>query len=259
LFIFRSAVADEMRTTLGYLYSQLQPNDGLLGLPYVHRYEFLTDRPTPADLGTELWDETARRADRERLVTQLAQNKPRFIVFNQTEWPDSDGIPWMDRLPEVADFVFSHYHIARIIGRTIIYEIGPPLAGPPRVVDPGDLQYAPYLTRGWFEPSSDGKMMVRWSSTSATAFVYRPAGAGRFFLELDVAPPPVPQTLTVTLDGKLAVRRPLTGDFGSITVPVPVGVPKSGSIRVDFDISPAVAAPDTRFLGVAVKRFGFSS
>jgi hypothetical protein len=246
-----------MKGTLAYLHAHLRPGDGVFGIPYVHRYEFLTNRATPTTIGTEMWDETARQRDRQRLTGELAKAKPRYIVFSQLEWPDADGIPWMDRLPELATFVFQNYHIVHVVGSTLIFELGPPQGRPPQEIDVANLNDVPFLEHGWFERSPDATGLARWTSTKATAYLYRSAGDAKFVLHLDFVPPPVSRTLIVRIDGKQAVDLRLEGDYRTISVPIPKGVPQNAVARVDFEVLPEVVAPDTRFLGVAVKAFGF--
>jgi hypothetical protein len=262
-FYFQAAVAPTVKATLDYLRANTQPGEGVFAFPYVFRYNVLLDRPNPLTFGSCLWGAAARPADQQRLVRELAEKKPRYIVYDESEWPDMDAVPTADRFAEVADFIFTNYGLERKIAATSVLrlrELGPPV--PPSVVEVARDEHRAFLQRGWYYPQEVGSVMTRWITTTATARLTRQAAQRELFVDcLIYVPPGRPaRWLSASVDGREVGKVDLSTFNGWATLRFPLPEPMAAAIgvpvRLDID-QPFPAAPDPRRLGLIVSRIGF--
>jgi hypothetical protein len=263
IFFFRDPNAAEMDPVLAFLKSTLGPTDNLCGIPFISRYQFMIHRPSAVPLGCDTWGLGEMPAWRRALIAELKDANPRYLIYNDADWPDPDGIPWMDREPELAAYYFDHYHIAKRIGRTTIYERGAPT--PPSWIDAASPESAPFLRAGWYEMETNPLGSFRWTTQSATALLRQLPGQQTFALEAQIIAPQAsgapPQTLTVAVGGRPIVTTPLPAGVQEVEhLRVPVGaVRRPTTLTVSFALSNGfTAATDPRVLGIPIVRFGFA-
>jgi hypothetical protein len=263
LFFFREPNADDMPPTLAFLQHSLRPGDGVCGIPFLSRYPFMVDLPSAVPLGCDTWGLGELPVWRQRLIEEFEAAKPRYLIYNDADWPNPDSIPWMDREPELAAYYFDHYHIVKHIGNTTIYErgAGPP---PPSTIAPSSPDSAPLLRLGWYQPEVNALGAFRWTDRNATALLRQLPGQRTFELDAQILTPQVPgaplQTLTVDLNGHAILTTPVASPQLSVQrfrVPVPpVQRPTTVTVGFRFD-NKFAAITDPRVLGMAIERFGF--
>jgi len=145
-FLFVEAAAPAVQATLDYLEAHTDPGEGVFAFPYAFRYNVLLKRPNPLRFGSCLWGAAARPQDRERLVRELGERAPRYVVYDESEWPDMDGVPTADRFPEVADFILSRYELAQQVdGVSVLRLRGSPAPPAPSVIAVGGRHAAARL------------------------------------------------------------------------------------------------------------------
>ncbi len=262
-FFFREGTVDDIPPTLAFLRSSLGPRDTVCGIPFLSRYQFLIHRPSAVPLGCNIWGLGEMPVWRQRLLEELEATKPRYLVFNDADWPDPDGIPWMDREPELAAYYFDHYHIAKRFGKTTIYELGAPPA-PPSMLDTSAPNAAPDLRTGWYEQEINPLGAFRWTAKTATARLRQLPDQRTFEFDAQIITPQVPgappQTLTVDLNGRAILTTPVANPQLSVQrfrVPIPpVQRPTTVTVGFRFD-NKFAAITDPRVLGMAIERFGF--
>src|SRR5439155_5587754 len=157
LYYFQDAAAGMVQATFAYLEAHTKPEEGVFAFPYPFRYNVLLDRASPLDFGPCVWSAAARPADRMRLIEELAAKRPRYIVYDESEWPDMDGVASADRFPEVAAFIFEHYGLEKQIGATSILRYrSSPGVSPPSVIRVDRAEDRPFLLSGWYYPQAMG-------------------------------------------------------------------------------------------------------
>jgi hypothetical protein len=263
LFFFRDPHDADMPPTLAFLKANMAPSDALCGIPFLSRYQFMVHRPSGVPLGCDTWGLGETPQWRRRLIEELATAKPRYLIYNEADWPNPDGIPWLDRMPDVAAYYLDHYRIVKRFGDTLIFERGTPGQAPSKI-EAGSLDVVPLLRTGWFYPETNQLGSFRWTAPSATALVRQLPGENTFTFEVQVVAPQIvgaaPQTLTVTIDGKVIASTrmdPVAQPVRSFRFPVaPVRAPTT--VTVGFTTDKAFpASADPRFLGIPIVRFGF--
>jgi hypothetical protein len=264
LYFFKDA---DTAPVVKYLASHLGVRDTLVSLPFLARYPPLLGRPSAIRWGQDFWNGGALPAWRRTIVQDLDRVRPRYVVYSEASVPDFDGVPWMDRMPEIADYVMDNYHVVKRIGATLVLQRGS--ESPPRVIDVGSLLAMPYLRRGWYDPESGALGSYRWTAQEASArLTQTPADT---VLDVDVIVRlgfalSEPRTLSVSLDGATVLRKDLGMLESSITAPqvaerlrIPIpGVARPTVRDVELSVDKArPGATDNRILGVQVVRLGF--
>jgi hypothetical protein len=263
IFFFRDPHDSDMPPTLAFFKAHLGPADALCGIPFLSRYQFMIHRPSAVPLGCNTWGLGETPRWRHRLIDEFEATKPRYLVYNEADWPNPDGIPWLDRIPDVAAYYLDHYRIVKRIGDTLILERGDPAPVPSRI-EAGTLEVMPLLRTGWFYPETNPLGTFRWTAPSATAFLRQLPGQNTFTFDVQVVAPQIvgatPQTLTVTIDGKViasSIMDPVPQPVRQFRIPVaPVREPQTVSVAFTTD-KPFPASADPRFLGIPIVRFGF--
>lgn len=264
LFFFKDPSGADVPATLAYLESRLGPQDNVCGIPFLSRYQFLVNRPSAIRLGCDTWGLGTAPQWRKRLIEQLDQAKVKFLVYNDAEASDKDGIPWMDREPDLASYYFSHYRVVRTIGETLIFKRGAP-AQPPGTIDVSDLKATPFLFTGWYHPEENGLGSFRWTARRATAVVTQFPSDKFFELDAETLPPQsanaTAQRLTVALNGRTVLSSKMpTAEIAVHTFSVRVKPVKQPTVmHVSFSTDkPFAAASNFRILGLPVLQFGFT-
>jgi hypothetical protein len=260
-YLFREPNADNFLLVLQYLRKQLKPGDRVYGVPYAARYEVLLDLPTPIDFGPELWSAAVRPVDEKLWISQIDVAKPRYIIYEESEWPNGDGVSWLDRYPLIISYIFSHYHIEKIVGKTVLFAPGAPTVPVPDHLAVADLAQMPYLLAGWYYPEdSYGGEPARWMAPHARAVMTRSSAQHEFYVAVYLAAKPE-RTLTIKLNGVDTVPLNLTGSDGwrTLQVAVPQNVPAGRPIDVDLSVNPPMPPSDNRMLGAAVSEMGFTT
>ena len=260
-FYFTDPVAPIVQATVDYLRAHTQPGEGVFAFPYAFRYNVLLDRPNPLTFGSCLWSAAARPADQQRLIRELVQKRPRYIIYDESEWPDLDGVPTGDRFADLADFIFTSYGLERKIGETSVLRLieGGPVA-PPSVVEVASDEQRGSLQRGWYYPHRAGPVMARWTATTATARLTRRAAQRTLFVDCYVEVPAghPSRTLSAAVEGSEVGRVDLStrGGWTSLRFPLPESTAQSAAVLVRLDIDPFPAPGDRRRLGLTVTRLG---
>ncbi len=263
LFFFKDPHESDMPPTLAFLKANMGPGDALCGIPFLSRYQFMVHRPSAVPLGCDTWGLGEAPQWRRRLIEEFEAATPRYLVYNEADWPNPDGIPWLDRMPDVAAYYLDHYRIVKRFGDTLIFERGAPGPVPSRI-EAGNLDVMPLLRTGWFYPETNPLGTFRWTAPSATALLRQLPGDNTFTFDVQVVAPQIvgaaPQTLTVTIDGKVIASTrmdPVAQPVRSFRIPVaPVRAPMSVTVAFTTD-KPFPASADPRFLGIPIVRFGF--
>ena len=261
LYYFNAGVADTVKATQAYLDAHTAPGEGVFAFPYVCRYNFLLDRASPLEFGSTIWGAAAHPADRQRLLRELAARPPRYAVYDESEWPNTDGVPWSDRVPEISAYLFERYDLEVQIGTTSIlrHRVSGTTA-PPAVVDAARLQDRPFLVTGWFYPEDMGATRARWITTTATARLTRSGSQRELFVDAEIYVPTgrPPRWLTASLDGRELGRVNLSDRAGPSTLlfPLPPGAAADSVVLVQLDIDQPYPAADSRRLGLVVRRLG---
>lgn len=261
LFFFPDGVAGSVEATRAYLQARTQPGEGVFAFPYAFRYNVLLDRPSPLAFGPALWGAAARRQDRRRLVAELASRRVRYVVYDDSEWADLDGVAWTDRFPEVAAYIFERYEIEKQIGPVSIlrYREGSPIP-PPSAFEVGRFDQRLHLLTGWYAAQAIGGKRMRWTSTEATARLTRRPGLQTLFIHADVYPtsPPLPRRLFASIDGRTVGAADLSRYEGWAKLQFPLGPGiTEGPVVVRLEIERPVPATDLRRLGLLVDKIGF--
>jgi hypothetical protein len=114
------------------------------------------------------------------------------------------------------------------------------------------------LGRGWFGLEN----RFRWTEPKAGAKLYRPAGARRFEVVVNISPDMIREightTITVSLDGR-TIGTESFDKSGWHTVSWNLEPAPAGNVQVEFKSDPVYRppAPDSRVLGMAIGGFGF--
>ncbi len=261
LYLFgHEGVARMVRSTMAYLDTHTTPGEGVFAFPYAFRYNFLLDRSTPVRFGPCLWAAAATLADQARLVTELQAVRPRYIVYDESEWPNADGVPWTDRFPEVTDFIFAQYRLeAQVEATSILRYADGDVPLPPSILDLGAASSRLSLRRGWYYPEEFGGRIARWTTTVARAQATRRRGEDELFVDvLGMRTLGAGRQLMVLLDGAEVGKVALPQDDRWITFRFPV--PETAAIERPLTVALLVDRPytiDMRPLGLVVQRVGF--
>ena len=264
LFFFKDPHDADMPPTLAFFKANMGPGDAVCGIPFLSRYQFMIHRPSAVPLGCDTWGLGETPLWRRRLIEEFEAAKPRYLVYNEADWPNPDGIPWMDRIPDVASYYLDHYRIVKRIGDTLIFERGLPRPEPSKI-EAGTLEAMPLLRTGWFYPETNPLGTFRWTAPSATALLRQLPGQNTFAFDVQVVAPQIagaaPQRLTVAIDGTeiaSTTMDPIAQPVRSFRIPVrPVGAPRTVTVAFTTD-KPFPASADPRFLGIPIVRFGFA-
>ncbi|HEY0394267.1 MAG TPA: hypothetical protein VGD01_07200 [Candidatus Elarobacter sp.] len=245
---FPAADAAETRDVLAWLRSHLGPNDTVYGVPYAARYEVLLDRTTPTSLGPQMWSAIVTATDQRRLVEEL--RRARYVIYDETEWPNVDGVGWVDRYAVVAHALETEWRPVAHFGNKVIFELGAP---PPErdAVVTGDPLALESLQTGWYAAEEARGTAARWSAPQATALLR--ASRGDDTLAIDYSTfdvPTVQRTLTVSANDRVIGRVPLTpGEHHDL---FPLGSQAAGDVHLMLDTGVPLPASDLRTLGVLV-------
>lgn len=261
LFFFRLPQAADTPATLAYLEMRLQPGDSVCGFPFITRYEFLLHRASAVKESCDLWDMPAT-AERARYLQQIKLAKPRYLIYNEADTPSFDWVPWLDRAPEVAAYIFGHYHVVKRFGNTLVFERGG--AGwPPSVIEAGSIDAVPFLMTGFYYPEADAHGSLRWTTPEATARIAEIPGDKFFDLDLSASTPQetaassIHQSVTVSINGKRLLTALVPKGaraFRHLIAAIPA-VRRPTVVSVSFSVTPPLTDP--RMLGVPIVRFGF--
>ena len=211
--------------------------------------------------GPALWGAAARPEDRRRLVDQLAARRVRYVVYDDSEWADLDGVAWTDRFPEVAAYLFERYDVEKQVGQVSILRLreGPPRQRP-SVIEVGRLEQRLNLPSGWYASQRVAGRSMRWMAPSATAWLSVPAGSSAFFVEADVYPtsPRLARRLSVFVGNRRLDPIELAEHEGYTTLRFPLrpGV-APGPVTVRLEVEKPFPAADLRRLGLMVEKLGF--
>jgi hypothetical protein len=256
VFTFTEPTATTVRKVTRYLEAHLQPTDTIFCFPYAVRYNFLLGKVSPAHVGPSLWAATPELKEQRQLVGELERIKPVYVVYEETEWPDTDGVPWTDRFPEIADYIFSRYRAETKIDGTLILRRSTEAIVPPEKIATGDLLNQPYLVRGWFHVERMGATEGRWMSTKAIALLSRRAGENTLTLTA-FSSAPKPKELSLQINGAFAAGQAINPGWGTYRIDIPDFVPLRSANTVEFTVDSPLPVAESRLLGVWVKSLGF--
>jgi hypothetical protein len=267
-FCFPAAAAPTVQATFDYLRTRTGPGEAIFAFPYAFRYNVLLDRPNPLKFGSCIWGAAARPVDQRRLVAELVAARVRHVVYDESEWPDLDGVPTGDRFADLADFIFDHYAPERRIGQTSVLRLRETTAfPPPSVVDVAHDEDRPFLRRGWYypepvqAPAGSSLVAARWTSSEVTVRLTRRAADRELFVEALVYVPTMNlhRWLRASVDGRQVGQVDLSTLSGWTTLRFTLAgsEPREGPVLVRMDIDPFPAPRESRILGAIVKRVGF--
>jgi hypothetical protein len=252
---FPAGVAPMVKQVRDYLLSHLGPTDSLFSFPYESRYTFLTGRTTMGTFGPEIWSGASTPGGQAELVRQIETARPVYVVYDESEWPDGDGVAWMDRAHDVNRYIFDNYHIETKIGSTLLLRRGAPPSAPSWIqVNKPEASY--YLRRGWYHLEPDG----RWMSTHSEAVLTRQPNQKLFSLTASVHQR-MDRRLTVRFNSEEVYRQRLDGLDGlqTFAFPIPGTLTSGAPLNVEIDVDQPIRAADARYLGLWVREFGFRS
>jgi hypothetical protein len=255
VFWFPLASAGTVAKVVGYLKAHLGPNDRIFCFPYVTRYYFLLSRTSLGAFGPAIWSGAADPKDQRRLAETLKAESPKYIVYDEAEWPDTDGVPWIDRAGVIADYIFQNYHLEKQIGSALLLTRGRANVAPPNVLAVGDASSQLYLIRGWYHAESMGQA-GRWTTLRASASLSRPAGATD--LHVDFMVPKGDRKVLVSVDGAQVSQIDTAETSGEQHLIV--GLPSAAeekTVKLEFDTDKPLPTPDARALGIWVHEIGF--
>ena len=245
---FQAADAGETRDALAWLRAHLGPNDTVYAVPYAARYEVLLDRTTPTSLGPQMWSAIVTATDQQRLVEDL--RRARYVIYDETEWPNVDGVGWVDRYAVVARALETEWRPVATFGAKVIFEHGAPPAAREAlaVADPLAVDW---LRSGWYAADDARRATARWSAPQASAVLRAARGDDTLSVEYSAFEvPSEPRTLTVSANDRVVGRVPLTpGEHHDL---FPLGPQAAGDVRVALDAGPPLPASDLRTLGILV-------
>jgi hypothetical protein len=256
IFEFVEPTASMVKRVKRYLEDHLSSSDVIFCFPYEFRYNLLLSKVTPGQVGPELWSGTAMPTERQRLIEELERIKPLYAVYDESEWPDTDGVAWMDRLPEIVDYLFAHYCVETRIDSTLILRRCAQIPRPPEELVTGTPENQVYLHRGWYHAELQGNEGGRWMSTTSTALLSRGLVDNSVTLTA-LSPGSDYRQLSVLINGTLLAKLPLKPGWQTYDVIIPPSMPYTLVNRVEFDIDRPLDVPDLRRLGIWVKSFGF--
>jgi hypothetical protein len=256
VFLFPPSTAPHVEKVKSYLQRRLAPGETTFCLPFVARYYFLLGQPTPPQIGPSLWVAAATPQDQQKVVGRLEQLKPVYVVYDEAEWPDADGVPWIDRFPEVMQYLFLRYRVEEKIDSALILRRSeePPL--PPRNIASGELENQLYLSRGWYHIESSGPAVGRWTTSDATALVTRKPGDNALTLTASAVGTDS-QNLTVSINGVAVARQPILPGWQTYEIDLPDSLPSKTVNTVEFRTDAPFQPAAPRQLGIFVKSFGF--
>jgi hypothetical protein len=261
LFFFPEGVAAPVDATRRYLLAHTLPREGVFAFPYAFRYNVLLNRRCPVSFGPALWGAAARPEDQQRLVDELAARRVRYIVYDDSEWADFDGVAWTDRFPLVVAYIFDRYDIEKQIGPVSILRLREGIAKPPpSVLDVGRLEQRLFLRSGWFAPVRVARRSFRWTAMSATARLTLPPGSRALFVAADVYPtsPRLARRLSASVAGRSLgwVELAESEGYATLRFPLPPDL-GTGPVVVRLDIEKPFPATDLRRLGLMIEKVGF--
>ena len=257
VFLFPASTAPHVKRVQSYLKAHLESKDTIFCLPFVARYYLLLSRVSPRGVGPELWGGAADPIERRRVIRDLEKIKPAYAVYDEAEWPDADGIPWIDRLQEIMDYLFSHYQVVAKIDTALILRRSeePPL--PPQNIATGELENQLYLPRGWYHIESSGPAVGRWTTLDATALVTRKPGDNALTLTA-LSFGTESRNVSVSINGLTVAWQPILPGWRTYNTDVPSSVPVRTVNKIEFRTDMPFQSPDPRQLGIFVKSFGFA-
>jgi hypothetical protein len=264
-FFFQNAEGADVAPTVAYLKEHLRPGDLVYGFPFAPRYPLVLNLPMAIPMGQDLgWGPGALPKRQQQMIGEFEASRTRFLVYSAADWPDPDGVPWMDRTPSVVDYFYTHYALVKRFGDTLVFERKSP-ESPPAVVDAGSLLSVPYLRSGWYYPEKADAGRFSWMTDHATAVASQNNGDNYF--EIEVLTTPLPANgpganfLVVEIDGKQILSRDLAAvPPGLWRFGVPVLPAVSPGVRqVSLSVDRTLPLPgEARLLSLPVLRFGFT-
>ena len=250
-FLVSPADAADVARVRDDLRARLRPGDGLYAVPYASRYAVMLDLASPGRTGPALWAAYARPEDQRELARELVN--VRLVVYDESEWPDSDAVPWIDRYPIVAAAVRTSYRPVARFGAKIVYERGTP-PPPPRDLDLGRPEALSSLIGGWYAEESMSGRPGRWSTADATLALTPAAGDDGVALDfIALEQPAQPRTLEVAAGAKAPTAFRLTPGVQRLVYDLPAPH-TAGPITLALRSSAALDVPDKRILGIFVLR-----
>jgi hypothetical protein len=255
VFWFPLASAGHVDEVVSYLRTHVGPSDRIFCFPFDTRYYFLLSRTSLGTFGPAIWSGAADQKDQRRLAETLETESPKYVVYDEAEWPDTDGVPWIDRASVLANYIFRNYHLEKQIGSALLLARGRPNAPPPSVLELGDPGSQPYLIGGWYHAESMGQT-GRWTTLRASAALSRPSGATD--LHVDFMVPKGDRKVGVLVDGALVsqIHTAETNGQQHLIVRLP-RTSEEKTVKLEFDIDKPIPTPDARALGIWVHEIGF--
>lgn len=252
---FPAADANDLRDAVSWLRAHTGPADRVYAIPYASRYEVLTDRLSPTALGPQMWSAIVTTHDQQRLVDDL--RSARYVVYDEAEWPNTDGVAWVDRYPVVARSLEAEYHPVATFGAKVIYEHGAP-AAPPHRVDVAD-DAAEALQNGWYAPEDPHHVRARWSAPQASLLLRPQRGDDALVLDYEAYDAPgAGRTLTVAVDDREISRVPLTAGRHHEVLALGEPAKTDRAARISLNTGTPMDAQDMRALGILVYDAGFA-
>jgi hypothetical protein len=264
-FFFQNAAGADVAPTVAYLKQRMNPGDLVYGFPFAPRFPLVLNLPIAVPMGQDLgWGPAAIPKRQLQLIAQFEASRTRFLVYSAADWPDPDGVPWMDRTPAVATYFFTHYTLVKRFGDTLVFERKLP-PDPPQLVDAGSLLSIPFLRSGWYYPENSDAGRFSWMTNKATAVASQMKSDNYF--EIEVLTTPLPANgpganfLVIDVDGKqilsrdLSVMAPGLWRFGSPVPPTTSTTVRRISLSVDRTLP---LPSDLRSLSLPVLQFGFT-
>ncbi len=259
LFWFRGENGATVNSVTQYLRANLAAGERFFCFPYVARYYVLIGQTSLGTFGPAMWSGAAPRQDQQRVVEMLKAERPKYIVYDESEWPDTDGVPWMDRAVLPSRYIFDNYHIEKQFGSTLVLRQGTATEGTPTRLVAGNFEHQRFLLRGWYYPDKAGGQPGRWTTTRAVAKIRCPQGEQDLYINTAIMSA-TDRTLSVHADGKELLNTSLAGLTGphTFTMRIPPEL-RGRDIEVAIRIDNPLKAADLRSLGLWITELGFRS
>ena len=202
-----------------------------------------------------MWSSIVTLHDQQRLVDALRSS--RYVVYDETEWPNVDGVAWMDRYPVVAHALDAEYRPVATFGSKIIYEHGSPPA-PARSVAAADPLALEAFDSGWYAAEDPHNVRARWSAPHASLRLRPQHGDDALVLDYETYDTPgAGRTLTISVDDRVVGKLALAAGRHHEVLPLGSATTAPQTARVSLDTSAPLDALDLRALGVMVYGIGF--
>ena len=253
---FLASDADDTSAVVDWLRVRLRPEDTIYAIPWAARYEVLLDRTSPTDAGPQMWGAIATARDQRQLVESLQH--VRYVIYDEAEWPNVDGVGWIDRYSIVAHALVTEFKPVAVFGSKIVYEHGTP-PGPRRSLALGDTLSAEALLGGWYAAEDPHNLRARWTAPLAELVLRQEPGDDAIAIDYETFDQPsASRTLKVSVDDHVVGTTPLVAGrhHDVFSLSGRTGTGRTATIQLE-STSP-LDAHDLRALGVLVYevRFG---